>query len=892
MQKAFLPTGLFAACAWALAGLPAAPAAAEVRIQGEAILGEPYGVGRIVVDMPKEEEPDALGPGGVGVTEQFGRLLYPAVDQRPFRALIRDLVGVGGERTAVYFLFRGAAPLQLTVRTQTAHAVRVVPRRDPRGLGRMLGAWWQAYAPPPRLLENKPEYAPVVERYLQSMLAARLSLAMPAARESASWQEQLGQDVGVFLGLEDVRTAALEERMLSRAAGLGERADQPLPPAIEPPPLVVPDLPEKIDVEPLAARVPEECLYIRFGSVANFLWFRGQLERASGDFGSLVSARGVDYEILTRNEDQLCFRQTTLSKMLGSTVSGLLGGTAIADAALVGTDLFHREGAAFGMLFQARGNDLLAKEILRQRAEAVESGKGKLKEETVEMAGHKVSFLSSPNGRVRSFYAADGDFHFVTTSRTLARRFLETRSGERTLAAAKDFRHARSQFPAARGDTAFVYLSDAFFRNLTGTHYRVEMARRLVAEVDVTLVQLAVLAAAAEGKPAGTIEELVAGGFLPGDFGPRPDGARAVYERGEAFDSLRGRRGCMMPVPDVELKAVTPSEARMYARFAEHYRTQWGRVDPMFVAIKSRPAGPGRERITIDARMGPLSGQVYSLLSRLLGPADKKRLAPIDGDLAAGEVILRDQRLFAGIRDVDPPRLRIGSGALAVAAAPPVADLLLKPLMVGYVGAYGDPGLLGTLNLLVPSRPDANGYAGLPGGLWRRQFDRFTVYSFQSEILANVTPRLRFEESDRAAQVRLRVADPTKTRLAGWLNGMAYGRTRDTSVGNLRLLHQLEQQLHVPGEDCRAAAELVLNARLICPLRGQYVYQANAQGMKRWTTTALDAGQGKTRPAGAMPEGFLAPPLDWFRGLDLVGVLGRNEAEVHAEVAMETGPAK
>ncbi len=859
---------------------------AQTRIEAEALVGEPFGVGRLRVALPLGGEPESLGLGGLGVAERQGRVFYPAVDRRPFRGLIRDLVGVGGRRAVVYFLFRGTEPLEMTVTGRDAHAVRVTPRVDPRGLGRMYGAWWQAYCPPPRLLEDEPDYPPLVRRYLQAMLARRFSLPAPARRES-TWEDVLGEDVNVLLGFESAWLAMLEDRMLGRLAALAEKADQPLPPAIDPPPLVVPEAAADVAVEPLATRVPEECLYIRFGNVANFLWFRGQLERASGDLGNLVSMRGLDYDLLERGESQLCLRQSTISKMLGATVGGLVGGTAVADVALVGTDLFQREGAAFGMLFHARSSPLLAQEIRRQRDEALKSGRGAVTEETIEIEGREVAFLSTPDNRIRSFYVADGDFHLVTTSRALVRRFLQTRAGKGALGAAPDFRLARSQYPAGRGDTVFLYLSDAFLRNITSPQYRVEMSRRLEAVADVTLVQTAVLAAAAEGRPAGSIEDLRAGGFLPPELGPRPDGSRAVYEDGRAFDSLRGGRGHMLPVADVQVRAVTPSEAKMYARFAEHYRTEWGRLDPTIVAVRRVAAGQGRERITLDARISPLSGPLYEILARHLGPADNRRIAPVEGDLAFGEVVLSRQRLFLGIRDTDPPDLKLLRGKLLVQTAPPGAQLLFQPLLIGYLGTCGDPGLLGLLDMLVGGRADASGLAGSEGGLWRRQFDRFTVFSFQASILAAATPQLKLEPIERPAQAHLRVGDITQTRLAEWINELGFRRTRQTCLGNLQLLHEVEQQLHVPGEDCRQAAELLLDARLACPLRGEYAFRQSRQGAKRWIATALVNAEGRVRDTGDVPDGFQTAPLDWLRGLSLQAVLNPREAHLRAEVLMQ-----
>jgi len=65
---------------------------------------------------------------------------------------------------------------------------------------------------------------------------------------------------------------------------------------------------------------------------------------------------------------------------------------------------------------------------------------------------------------------ADGDYHFVTTSRALVKRFLDTASGTSALGSAKEFCHARTIMPLERKDTVWIYLSDAFFRNLTGPH--------------------------------------------------------------------------------------------------------------------------------------------------------------------------------------------------------------------------------------------------------------------------------------------------------------------------------------------------------------------------------------------------------------------------------------
>jgi hypothetical protein len=201
--------------------------------------------------------------------------------------------------------------------------------------------------------------------------------------------------------------------------------------------LSIGDLPADVQIEPLALRVPVECFYARFGSFTNFLWFQDTLARWGGDLRNLAAQRGLDYQQSQHMERQLALHQTALSRLLGEAV--------VSDAAIIGSDMDLINGAAIGILFYAR-NALMGNDIGRQRQEALKSNPGAT-EKKLTIDGHTVSFLSSPDGTIRSFYVADGSYHFVTTSETLARRFLATRSGDGALGTSKEFRYARSLMP-------------------------------------------------------------------------------------------------------------------------------------------------------------------------------------------------------------------------------------------------------------------------------------------------------------------------------------------------------------------------------------------------------------------------------------------------------------
>ncbi len=867
---------------------------AQTVVEVDAVLppaGEgPFGVGRIVCDLPSDSLPKPLGVEGIGISAKDGRALYPAIDSPAFGKLMKELLEadtpltrggpvreeVGGllrglldrpPRMTVYFLFRGEGPLELTLAAAGGMPVTVAPRDDPAAHRRLLRLWWKHYAAPPSLLAPEPDYPPVVDTYLTTMLARRLNLRLPEEKQTFLAYEELRKELGFNLGTESVRMAMMQDRILG-LNNLALPADRPMPEPIERPPLRVPAAAAEVEVEPIAMHVPAECFYVRFGSFDNFLWLQDTLARWGGDAKNLIALRGLDRDLSGRMERQLVLKQTVLSRLFGNKV--------IADVAIIGTDMFFREGASYGILFQARNNAALAASIAQQRAERLTAGGAAEEKETVR--GREVSYLSSPDGRVRSYYATDGDYHFVATSKSLIDRFLTTGEGEKALGATAEFRHARSLSPLGREDTIWLYLSEAFFRNITGPRYRVEMARRLQAAADIELVELARLAAAAEGLRYKSIEQLISAGLLPPEFGPLPDGSRTVVVDGEVYDSLRGRRGSFLPIGDVAVGAVTSAEVSDYSKFVEFYREKWGgRMDPIVAALKRKRLDGRREHVTADVLMSPFAPQHFTLLKQWLGPADRRRLASIPGDMASLELAMDEQRIFAGVRDVGPPARR---GATSWLPAGRIRDFL-----VGYVGTNGELGLLSFLNLGIPPHSDPAGYAVSPIGGWRRQYGRFVVFSFQHEVLETVVPQLRFVEAERPAQVRLHVGNVSDARITPTLNDLGYARTRETSLGNLRFLHALGQQLHVPAAERLERAELLLDAKMICPLGGKYVLQERPR--PHWTSTALEAG-----PVGAFlrvkaPEGYLSPPLNWFRGLDLEATMTEKSVSAHGEIIMQ-----
>ncbi|MGD9126707.1 MAG: hypothetical protein PVH19_04940, partial [Planctomycetia bacterium] len=840
--------------------------ATRAEAQIEAYAGQPFGVGKIVLRLSPGELPQPLGAEGIMLTEAKGRTLYPAIETPPDTTLVRQILvdspllkggpvreEVGGiiqgfldqtPPTTIYFLFKGTTPLDLTIGTRTPMRRIVRPIRSQEGLNRLARDWWKQYTAGPKsfLGLKTSDYPPVVRSYLESMLSARLGFPLPPLEKKDPTQAMLEEQLGLMLGTEMIQTAMIRDRMLGDAS-LSETPTLPLPVAKQWPPLGELSIDKKVKVEPIAMRVPEECFYIRFGNYANFLWMQDTMKRIGGDAGNLVSLRGLDYETTKRMEDQLLIKQTVLGRVLG--------GTLISDVAMVGTDLFMREGASFGLMFEARNTFLLNREFSTQRAERLKQGG--VTEETVEIDGRKVSFIHSEDNAVRSFYLADGGYIFVTSSKEVMRRFIATGQKQPVgaLGATDEFRHARSVMPISRQDTVFVYFSDAFFRNMAGPHYWVEMRRRLQAVADIEVLKLARLAAAGEEgvelkkNAAETVPLLKQAKLLPANFGPRPDGSKAVFDtRGQLVDSLRGRRGFFVPIPDVPVENITVSEAAAYRRFLSFYHENWGRLDPMIVGIRRDDLGKGVDRITVDAQANPFAKKHYDMLLSRTGPAESRKVAPVEGNIFDFQVVLPDQYLFVGLQDVQLPSLATKQNASAPVATPvPIVvraqnvwpprdpglargrrfqrlrDALLVPppanvppttvtparserigltdVFVGYIGTTGELGILSVLQALVMPAEQVPGQGGVAPGssprLHEWKNEQFQVFSFQPWLLEKIRPLLHFIKAP-PAQLRLDVGDVAQAKITPTLNRLSYVRTRTTSLGNLRLLRSLRQQ--------------------------------------------------------------------------------------------------
>lgn len=853
--------------ALAAAALLAILTPAAEAIDAEAVIGEPWGVGRITV---QGADVGAIDDRSVLISERDGRVLYPVVTPGMIGRLMDRVLGNNpverpADAVTVMFLFHGDAPLHIKLQTPAVTELTLKPQPQPtrrrgRPDDRLMLRWWREYNAVARQRIEEDDHPPLVETYLQTMLSQRLGLGLPLVERLNQPQpaSTTQRSLELLLGMERLRLEIMRETLLGQSA-FNVPANQPLPRPLQWPPLPISAPAANVPIEKLASHVPEECFYLRFGRFTNYLWFTDLTEDYGGDIASMVTLRSYVPPMSDRSQQQLGLERNELARVFGPQV--------ISDVALIGRDTYVQQGAAIGILFEARNTELLGDDIQKQRRKAMEKEKANgATEQKVQIGGREVSFVYTPDNRLRSFWAVDGDYHLVTTSREIVERFFEAGQGKGSLAKAEEFRRARTVMPIDRDDTIFIYFSSAFFQGLLTPQYQIETYRRLQSLTDLEILQMAKWAARAEGLRDESIEGLIAGGLLPPGFGRRPDGSEPIITRTEMRDSRRGARGYFTPIPDMEIRGITTSERERYETMATMYEQQWKQLDPLMFGIKRYALeGERMERVVVDGNVEPFSDGKFGWLASMIGPPSRQMILPAENDIVSVQAVMRGgilnpnippHHMFLGIQDMPPlAELQAGGGLLQT--------LRLIRTVPGYLGSWPKAGFLELLPFgLGGGQPDEYGFSQLPFGIWRRQGAGYSVLSYDPNLLAEVTPQLRVVEADNEAQIRVFVGDLSQAKFRSWVNQLYYQRALQGSAGNVRFMYTLNQQLHIPLADAPEMAERLVDGVLRDPLGGDYKLVETADGALLWRSTEFP-----TR-SGQMPESFQAPILEWFRGLD------------------------
>jgi hypothetical protein len=855
-----------------------------------AVVGEPFGVATFSVFLGPLEEgvlPRVL------IQDDQGRVFYPAIITKPATLPVRQpsedqprRIGQGGlvdrlrnavrntqnrieppQILKVSFLFRGDNPIRVRLTGDVEQAITIRPEkpviRQPERL--LMAEWWDDYVVQAKRQVAASDYPPLIQTYLTLTLARRFDFPAPDLRTEAELKRESKRN-GPLSTLELLAGTESMRDVFRRRALMPDRDQAASPVRLPDAPtwqqLNVPNVPEQLPLESIAKRVPPECFYMRFGSFQNYLWFKDLSDSRSGELSQMVTMRGLNFESNLRIERMLNTKTTVLAKLFGDQIIG--------DMAIIGNDLYAQEGATLGVIFEAKNIDVLVNSITSERQTAIReigTSGGRLEELTI--ADHPATLLSTPDNATRSFMVVHDNYLLVTTSRRLAERFTEIAHGQPSLGDSADFRYARLLMPLENNYTMLGYLSPQFFQQLLAPAYQVELRRRLSAISHIEMVELAQAMARAEGKPNESVDDLIAGEFLPPDFDKRADGSRIIRDGDRWIDATRGARGSFLPIADAEIPEISPEEDAIYQLDSAFYQDNWLQTDPLVFGLRrfANPDRPGLERVTLEAYVAPFGEEKYGWLSTYLAPPIETQIQLPPDDVANVQVHLSgvglganrppNHVMFLGVKDMIPPEPAENKGLIKTLRA-----LQATP---GYLGAWPLPGYLDRLPLgLGGPPPDVMGFSKLLLGLWRWQGGGFSVLSFDRSILENCALYLRPVPATDPAQVRLQVGDLSDSKLSTWVNTFWYRRGAATTQGNLLLLDALQQQLRIDPSQSRLLAERFLQCKMQCPLGGDYQLNEDGPFAGCWTSTVYD---GKVASKDALPPtDYIAPWLQWFRG--------------------------
>jgi len=290
-------------------------------------------------------------------------------------------------------------------------------------------------------------------------------------------------------------------------------------------------------------------------------------------------------------------------------------------------------------------------------------------------------------------------------------------------------------------------------------------------------------------------------------------------------DSIRGVRGWMIPVADMQIDRVTAEERDWYQSRAQYFAQNWGQTDPIMIGIKRFRMGDSRERVVFDGRVAPFASQRYAWLTDQIGPPLSVRPAPNPDDVIRLELSMAPGALFQNV-----PAHQLFAAVQRDAQQLQNLDpsewwTSLKMLQgtPGYIATWPTAGFLDMLPML-GGRPDAEGFTHAIGrGLWRMQHEGFSAVAVDRERLQRLRPYLEMVESETPAQLRLEIGDLAESQLETWVNTLWRQRSWQASLANTRLLHVLMQHFRLEPGRAKQQAQSLLNAELVCSLDGQYL---------------------------------------------------------------------
>ncbi len=871
--------------------------------------GEPFGIAHLELEVSDDCRWTWQPDKPLRLKTESGKALYASWNWIDRQAAYKDRPAKP-RRLKIWYLFEGNTPAPVTVVSGDdvlARNITIATGDANLNRTRLLTEWIN-YFSKTALLHRSPEIQ-LVKRYFDTMLARRMKLDTPSQdslRTASGLEVEFERTFGMLFGFESIRLAMMADRLPS-ASDIREVASEPLPASLTIPSVRIPEWRSQGNkvCEAIASHVPQECFYLRCFRVENYGWVRSLVRGWGGDIDGVVANPAADYQVRDRIESQLGL---SMESLLADGIDN-----EISDCALIGLDPFFHDGAAVGVLFEekpgSRLSDLLK---ISRRKTAIEAG---ITESTAVMKTSTMQVLQTLRNEIRSYYVTSGRYHLITNSSMLAVRFQQTERDHKSLGNLLEYTHARSQVQNEGECAGWLYLSDPFFRNITSPHYRIELQRRRQAKDDLVALHLARIASEAETGAVLETSELVRRGFLPEQFGLRPDDTVPIQSDGIVCDSHRGVPGSFVPLADMNVAKCTSFEADCYEEFKQAYQREWRTMDPVLLTFHRSPSPvPNREKVVLHIHITPYAQQEYAFLRQNLSrAADSKRIAPTENELLGISARLQSQSLHpwaaAGLIDEDVPfQLKGGrivrtgqnsqqqfskSNSYAIITEPDEASAYLlanfvsclksrKPLDANS-GAQSTSFFGAVLESIFPFRQ-----------MIRTAINDYSLIDGDSRVLSTNKPLARevlrgheLENVSRPAHLFMHLEDITGAKVYPYINAWTFMSSRQASAADVSTINLLADSLQADPVILLERIEKSLGAELKCPIGGEYSAKQTVNRPPFIVSTAWN--QAWLHDENQVPANYEFPFLKWLHGLDLECTLGAVTLESRLELDIEAG---
>ncbi len=317
--------------------------------------------------------------------------------------------------------------------------------------------------------------------------------------------------------------------------------------------------------EPLAKLIPHDNYYLHFKNAGKLL-----------DLGDMVGKSSAfqnrDFRIKERYFEQLCLRKGMLGRRAGSL---LLKGVAV-----TGSDPYLREGSDLTLVFHVNNKDIFLAGLKQFLDSARKKHGDDLKETKSEYLDIAIESFVTPLREVSLHRAVVDDYVICSNSPVGLRRVLDAHKGKiKRLSEALDFQYMRTVFRADdKEEDGFLFLSDAFIRQLVGPASKIKEKRRLEALTSFYMLTHGALFTAWEtGKLPDSHKTTVAGANLKSEELPMPEGKPAVWDarRQAAHSETYNTIHFATPLIELPLDKVTQAEQEQYNRFRLEYLDLW-----------------------------------------------------------------------------------------------------------------------------------------------------------------------------------------------------------------------------------------------------------------------------------------------------------------------------